>query len=622
MAITGDTLIDSVFDGRYRIMRKLGSGGMANVYLAEDQELGRRVAIKILNDRHAGDDQFIERFRREAKNAAEGTYYIAMEFLDGRSLKELILTRGPAPIARSIEYTRQILAALAHAHQAGIVHRDIKPHNVVVNGDGRLKVTDFGIARSGASQMTEVGSIIGTAQYLSPEQARGSPVDQRSDLYSVGIVLYEMLTGKVPFTGDTPLEIAMKHLSAIPKPPSQVRHDVPHDLDLVVLRALAKDPDERYQTAEEMDADLARVARGLGVSAETAEAATQVLAGSGVTTAATEISPRPTRIAAPKPPARTPPAGYYGYSAPPRRRRPFWPWLLTLGLLVLAGVAAYFAYNKIQDQLNANKPVAVPNCEGINVDLCTKKLHDAHLKWRIVHSSSLDFAVNLVMDQSPDPGSHLHKGDPVHLTVSTGKPKSRVPSVVGETRDAAVSDLTNAHLKPAVFEVYSDKAVDTVTAQAPPAGTLLFYGQRVRINVSKGVKQVQIPDVRGEPYANAKGALEGAGFNVVRNDVDSTESVGTVVDESPAGGSYASVGTTVTLDVSKGPGDVAIPNVVGQDADTAKTTLENAGFQVNEQQQPVNDLNKDNVVIGQDPTGKAPKGSTVTITIGVFTPSP
>src|ERR671927_241143 len=196
MAIT-DTLIDTLFDGRYKIVRKLGAGGMANVYLAEDQELGRRVAIKILNERHANDDQFVERFRREAKNAAglshpnivsifdrgeaEGTYYIAMEFLDGRSLKELISTRGPAPINVAIDYARQILAAVGFAHRHGIVHRDIKPHNVLVGGEGRLKVTDFGIARSGASQMTEVGSIIGTAQYLSPEQARGSPVDQTSD---------------------------------------------------------------------------------------------------------------------------------------------------------------------------------------------------------------------------------------------------------------------------------------------------------------------------------------------------------------------------------------------------------------------------------------------------------
>src|ERR671932_355877 len=297
MAVTGDTLIDSVFDGRYRIIRKLGSGGMANVYLAEDQELGRRVAINILNDRHAGDDQFIERFRREAKNAAglshpnivsifdrgeaEGTYYIAMEFLDGRSLKELIVTRGPAPIARSIEYTRQILAALAHAHRHGIVHRDIKPHNVVVNSDGRLKVTDFGIARSGASQMTEVGSIIGTAQYLSPEQARGAPVDQRSDVYSVGVVLYEMLTGRVPYTGDTALEIAMKHLQEVPTPPSELRPEIPEDPDMIAMRALSKDSADRYQTAEEMEADLNRVARGLSVASETADAATAVLAGAG-----------------------------------------------------------------------------------------------------------------------------------------------------------------------------------------------------------------------------------------------------------------------------------------------------------------------------------------------------
>src|SRR6476660_1179959 len=267
---------DRVFDGRYRVIRKLGTGGMANVYLAEDQELGRRVAIKLLDERHAQDDQFIERFRREAESAAglshpnvvsiydrgetEGTYYIAMEYLEGKTLKELLLARGPPPVRVAIDYTRQILSALEFAHRHGIVHRDIKPHNVVVAPDGRLKVTDFGIARSGSSQVTEAGSIIGTAQYLSPEQAQGAPVHPSSDLYSVGIVLYEMLTGAVPFTGETALEIAMKHLSAVPEPPSRKRApelgEVPHELDLVVLRALAKDPADRYQTAREMDADL------------------------------------------------------------------------------------------------------------------------------------------------------------------------------------------------------------------------------------------------------------------------------------------------------------------------------------------------------------------------------
>src|ERR687895_1923392 len=294
MAVS-DTLINTLFDGRYRILRRLGTGGMANVYLAEDEELGRRVAIKILNDRHASDESFVERFRREAKNAAglshpnivsiydrgeaEGTYYIAMEYLEGRSLKELIVARGPAPVHLAVDYARQILAAIRFAHRHGIVHRDIKPHNVLVDGEGRLKVTDFGIARAGASQMTEAGAIVGTAQYLSPEQARGAAVDQRSDLYSIGVVLYEMLTGNVPFTGDTPVEIAMKHLSDTPRPPSTIRPEIPPDLDMIVLRALAKNPDDRFQTAEEMDAELARVEGGGSVTTITADAATAVLSG-------------------------------------------------------------------------------------------------------------------------------------------------------------------------------------------------------------------------------------------------------------------------------------------------------------------------------------------------------
>ncbi len=317
---SGDHLIDSLFDGRYLIIRKLGSGGMANVYLASDQELGRRVAIKILDDRHARDEQFVERFRREAQNAAglshpnivsiydrgeaEGTYYIAMEYVEGRTLKELVVARGPSPLGIAIDYTRQILSALRFAHRNGIVHRDIKPHNVIVDGEGRVKVMDFGIARAGAaSQMTEAGSIIGTAQYLSPEQARGAPVDQTSDLYSTGIVLYELLTGGVPFNGETPVEIAMKHLSQVPAPPSSHRPEIPRDLDYVALRALAKDPADRYHSAEEMDSDLERIGRGIGVSAETAEAATTVLAGTDE--AATTIRPARPRAARPTPRAAT-----------------------------------------------------------------------------------------------------------------------------------------------------------------------------------------------------------------------------------------------------------------------------------------------------------------------------
>src|SRR3954453_13125297 len=226
---TSDTIINTLFDGRYRVLRRLGRGDMADGYPAEEKQLGRRVAIKILTERHAAHDQFVERFRREATNAAglshpnivsiydrgeaEGTYYIAMEYLEGLTLKEIVTQRGPLPIGDAIGFTREILDALKFAHRKGVVHRDIKPHNVMCDAEGRVKVTDFGIARAGASQMTEAGSIVGTAQYLSPEQARGTNVDQRRDLYSLGIVLYELLTGAVPFNGDTPVEIAMKHLS-------------------------------------------------------------------------------------------------------------------------------------------------------------------------------------------------------------------------------------------------------------------------------------------------------------------------------------------------------------------------------------------------------------------------
>ncbi len=306
--MAGNDITGTLFADRYRLERKLGSGGMADVWLAEDQELGRHVAVKILHERYANDEQFVERFRREATHAAglshpnivsiydrgvaAGSYYIVMEYIEGRTLKELIVTRGPCPVPVAISYTRQILAALRYAHKNGIIHRDIKPHNVLVDREGRVKVADFGIARAGASEMTEAGSIVGTAQYLSPEQARGAPVDESSDLYSTGIVLYELLTGTVPFTGETPVEIAMKHLSQTPEAPSARRPDIPHDLDLVVLRALAKEPAERYRTAAELDRDLELVARGDPVGAETATAATMVLAGAGAldATAATRVA--------------------------------------------------------------------------------------------------------------------------------------------------------------------------------------------------------------------------------------------------------------------------------------------------------------------------------------------
>ena len=637
MAVTGDTLIDSVFDGRYKIVRKLGAGGMANVYLAEDQELGRRVAIKILDDRHAADDSFIERFRREAKNAAglshpnivsiydrgeaEGTYYIAMEYLSGRSLKELIVSRGPTPVRIAIDYTRQTLAAIGYAHRHGIVHRDIKPHNVVVDSDGRLKVTDFGIARSGASQMTEVGSIIGTAQYLSPEQAKGAPVDQRSDLYSVGIVLYEMLTGKVPFTGDTPLEIAMKHLSEVPVPPSELRPELPETLDLVVLRALAKDSDDRYQTAEEMDADLARVARGLSPSAETETAATNVLAGAGISGAPTIIAPKPTAVAPAQPPARTPPAAYYGYEGPPRRSRSIWPWILVLLLLAAAAVAAWFAYGAIRDQLNANKPVAVPYVVGLREKLAVQHIEDKGLHARIVRHSNETYPRGIVFGQQPDGGEKTDKGNRVRIVVSTGRAKIAVPDVVGKSQSDAVAALVAAHLKVAVAHVYSSKEPDTVTAQDPRPGNKVFRDTTVHINVSQGVKQIEIPNVVGQSYASARSTLLAAGLNVAKSVVESSQPANTVIGQAPTAGTRVGAGTTVTLSVSKGTtATTPVPDVTNQDEPTARALLEGSGFKVKETKEIVNDPGEDGIVVDQSPTGgtNAPSGSTVMIVVGRY----
>src|SRR5436190_9770893 len=320
---------------------------------------------------------------------------------DGRSLKELISGRGPAPISVAIDYARQILAALKVAHRQGLVHRDIKPHNVLVDSEGRIKVTDFGIARAGPSQMTEEGSIIGTAQYLSPEQAQGAPVTPASDLYSVGIVLYELLTGTVPFAGESPVELAMKHLSKVPEPPSHIRPEVPRDLDFVVMRALAKAPSERYQSADEMDADLARVARGVAVSPETEEAATAIIARP--ITAATVVNP----------PVAHPPAPpvYYDYDEPVDRRRPFWPWLVALGLLVLAGFASWLAYNQIRKQLNASKQITVTRYIGLRESVARDAIVRAGLVANIRRRPSSTEQPTFVFDQDPSPGHKTPKGN-------------------------------------------------------------------------------------------------------------------------------------------------------------------------------------------------------------------
>ncbi len=639
---TSDTLINTLFDGRYRIVRKLGSGGMANVYLAEDEDLGRRVAIKILNDRYANDDLFIERFRREAKSAAalshpnivsvydrgeaEGTYYIAMEVIEGRSLKELIMTRGPLPIPQALAYSHEILEALRFAHRHGIIHRDIKPHNILIGE--RLKVTDFGIARAGASQMTEAGSIMGTAQYLSPEQARGAPVTASSDLYSVGIVLYEMLTGKVPFTGDSAIEIAMKHLNEAPKPPSKIRPEIPEELDQVVLRALSKNPEDRYQTAEEFSEDLHRVEAGLPLAPGTSEAATALLTGAALAGGgSTEVlaGTAVTRPQGPPPPtARTPPPPPYGpgyYEEPPRKRRRWGPWLLVALLLAAAGIAGWYVFSQIQDQLAANEPVAVPNVIGLKEEAAVNLIQQAGFEPDVQRAANADVEKGRVFDQNPNPGNRIQKGDRVTLLVSTGAPKTSVPDVTGMNYGDAVQALNDANLNASKTEVFSPKPVGQVVDQDPAAGENVVEGTEVVLDVSKGAKQLEVPNVVGMPEADARATLDQAGFEVTSTSAPSdTTPEGNVSDQNPDGGTQAAKGSTVSITVSSGPSTSTVPDEVGQDKQVAMDDLKANGFKVHATNVACADPNQDNIVQDQDPAGgtDAPNGSTVDIFVCKF----
>jgi len=621
---TQDTLNGTLFAARYRITRKLGGGGMADVYLAEDQELGRRVAVKILHERYANDDQFVERFRREATHAAglshpnivsiydrgetNGSYFIVMEYVEGRTLKELVRSRGPCPIPVAIAYTRQVLAALRYAHRNGVIHRDIKPHNVIVDPEGVVKVTDFGIARAGASQMTEEGAIIGTAQYLSPEQARGAPVDQTSDLYSTGIVLYELLTGKVPFTGQTPVEIAMKHLSEVPEPPSVERPEIPEDVDLLVVRALAKEPADRYQSAAAMDADLETVAHGGRVPNETAEAATMVLSGASTvdgTTAVTQVTRR--RGAPPQRPFE-----------PRRRRRSPWPWLLGLGAIIGLAILGFVLYDVLSNR--GTESVAVPYVVGIPEGNAREDILDRGLVPRVRNLPNSDVEEGLVFAQTPTEGTRVEQDTVVTIDVSTGKPEVTVPSVVGQSLADAVEELTSAGLDAQVEDVDSDREPGTVTGQAPSPGTVVVEGTRVRINVSRGPKPVTVPNVIGFPYEQAAFELQRAEFGVARVEVDSDLTKGIVVGQDPDGGSSSAKGSTVTLSVSRGPVTSAIPEVTNQDVSVARETLEAAGFRVRVVLEDTDDPAQDGIVTAQDPISgtQANPNAIVTLFVGRF----
>jgi serine/threonine-protein kinase len=625
----------TLVDDRYKIVSRLGAGGMADVFLAEDEQLGRKVALKLLYQRFAEDPGFVERFRREAQAAAglqhpnvvsvydrgayDGTYYIAMEYLPGRSLKQLIRAEAPLDPIRAIDLTLQILKAARFAHRRGVIHRDLKPHNVIVDDSDHAKVTDFGIARAGASDMTETGSIMGTAQYLSPEQAQGHAVSAGSDLYSIGVVLYEMLTGRVPFDAESAVTIALKHVSEAPPPMTVMNPDVPPELEQVVMWALNKNPVDRPANADQFITALEQ-ARASIQSGEPGQRTASIAALAGV------AAGRYAAAAVSAPPAAPPPPGTgsfdvldTGYEPPeeePPHRRLLWPWIVLLLVLLLAGggVAAYLLLRPAK--------VVVPGVVGEPFTAAQSQLNGKGFTVSQLQVTNAKTA-GTVIAQNPLAGVKAKQGSSISLTVSSGPGNTTVPTVVGETLQQAKSSIQIANLKvgKVVHQTSSQYEKGQVIDTSPAAGAQPPVGTHVTIFVSSGPPSVQVPDVTTEDVGQAKSSLQGRGFNVSTTfQVSSTAAPGTVLSQSPAGGKSAATGATVTLVVAKAPPTVAVPNVVGKNPGAAKAMLGAAGFPATVQQQTVTDPTKNNVVQSQTPAASTQekKGTSVTIVVGKY----
>lgn len=622
---------------RYELGHQIGSGGMAAVYVAYDTVLDREVAVKILASRFAADQAFVERFRREASAAAglnhpnivavydrgeaEGTYYIVMEYLSGPDLKNVIRDQGALDPAVAVDNALQILSALSAAHAAGIIHRDIKPQNVMVGEDGRLRVADFGIARADADQqMTEAGSVIGTAQYLSPEQAQGDDTTAASDTYAVGIVLYEMLTGRVPFDGDRPVAVAMKQINEPPVPPRVFVQSVPPALDAVVMKALSKRPEDRYETAEAFTAALLEVRADMSGGQQstlilTAPPAAAAAAATMETQAVGDAygGDRAGRSGNGRGRGNAGGRGNGRGGARQRggrNRRGMWG--LIAVLVAALAVALALALTRGGSDL-----IAIPDVAGFDAPAASRAITDAGLKPTQRTQASDTVQIGVVVGTQPGAGTEVAKDSTVTVLVSSGPAEVTVPDVVGDSIEDAQAALEQAGFTVVTEQVDSDKEIGTVVRQAPKAGSKAGSGDTITLYVSKGITKVTVPDVTGSDVDTARAEITAAGLevgSVTEDDGSSGQTPGTVVGQDPGGGASVAKGSSVDLVVAA-EGGTSVPDVTGSDQATARSKLESLGFSVTssgaESTQP------EGTVIDQDPQpgSSVPAGSTVTIIV-------
>ncbi|MFJ8695158.1 Stk1 family PASTA domain-containing Ser/Thr kinase [Streptomyces roseolilacinus] len=618
--------------GRYELGSVLGRGGMAEVYLAHDTRLGRTVAVKTLRADLARDPSFQARFRREAQSAASLNHpaivavydtgedyvdgvsipYIVMEYVDGSTLRELLHSGRKLLPERTLEMTVGILQALEYSHRAGIVHRDIKPANVMLTRTGQVKVMDFGIARAmgdAGMTMTQTAAVIGTAQYLSPEQAKGETVDARSDLYSTGCLLYELLTVRPPFIGDSPVAVAYQHVREEPQAPSVFDPEITPEMDAIVLKALVKDPDYRYQSADEMRADIEACLDGQPVAAAAAMGAMGVPGGYGYphpdqqTTAmhAADAGAQTSML-----PPMNPDDGGYGYDdrGAGRRRQPQKKSNLSTILLVLAGVlvlvGAILIGRSVFDSEGARQ-VTVPNLVGKTYAEAEKTAVSSGVQVTNAGGERCDQPKGAVCRQDPvaDGTTRMDENGLISVWVSQGAEKVKVPNVLEQSEELAKSNLENEKFTVKVETEESEKPEGTVIKQDPEGGTEHEKGTKVTITIAvKG--KVSVPRVIDSQFDHAKAQLETLKFQVQREDVDSDKPAGQVVDQNPKPDERVSEGSTITLKVSKGPQQqqVEVPQVVGMLLGQAKQVLAQRGLQLAVGEGPDNDAV---FVVDQDP---------------------